>query len=482
MMKTILKPQSRTIKTTFFLTVLNTSIFAQAPAILWTKTLGNESLHDTGNSVQQTSDNGYIITGTKDSDVWLIKTDSSGDTLWTNTFEYGEGNSVQQTSDGGYIIAGAGGYSPNSPDVWLIKTDANGDTMWTKTFGDSLWDYGNSVQQTSDSGYIITGSRSKSFSGSSGDVWLIKTDANGDTIWTKTFGNNLDHTGNSVQQTSDDGYIIAGTYNVFRSVYSLPSDVWLIKTDSNGDTIWTKIIRGSDELGYQSSTDVGKSVQQTSDDGYIIIGCKDDDIWLIKTDSEGDTLWTKTYDSGKNDWGNSIQQTSDGGYIIAGNKDSDIWLLKTDTNGDTTWTKILDGGYYDWSNSVQKTSDGGYIITGVAKTSGDFSDVWLIKTAPEITSIDENPHAVISGFQLHQNYPNPFNPTTKISFTIPKPEHFILNVYNTLGQKVATLLDQKMNAGSHDVTFDAPTLPSGIYFYRIQAGEFSQVRKMVLLR
>jgi hypothetical protein len=427
-MKTILKPQSRTIKTTFFLTVLNTSIFAQAPAILWTKTLGNESLHDTGNSVQQTSDNGYIITGTKDSDVWLIKTDSSGDTLWTNTFEYGEGNSVQQTSDGGYIIAGAGGYSPNSPDVWLIKTDANGDTMWTKTFGDSLWDYGNSVQQTSDSGYIITGSRSKSFSGSSGDVWLIKTDANGDTIWTKTFGNNLDHTGNSVQQTSDDGYIIAGTYNVFRSVYSLPSDVWLIKTDSNGDTIWTKIIRGSDELGYQSSTDVGKSVQQTSDDGYIIIGCKDDDIWLIKTDSEGDTLWTKTYDSGKNDWGNSIH------------------------------------------------------ITGVAKTSGDFSDVWLIKTAPEITSIDENPHAVISGFQLHQNYPNPFNPTTKISFTIPKPEHFILNVYNTLGQKVATLLDQKMNAGSHDVTFDAPTLPSGIYFYRIQAGEFSQVRKMVLLR
>ncbi len=168
------------------------------------------------------------------------------DGLWTKTFggEYQDwGSSIQQTSDGGYIIAGTiGDFSPNYSDIWLLKTDANGDTLWTKTFGGSDYDWGNSVQQTLDGGYIIAGNVDM-IHPVNGDVWLIKTNANGDTLWTKTFGEGDYNWGNSVQQTSDGGYIITGLTLSFGAG---SSDVWVIKTNKYGDTIWTKTLGGGD--------------------------------------------------------------------------------------------------------------------------------------------------------------------------------------------------------------------------------------------
>jgi hypothetical protein len=191
-------------------------------------------------STALTNDGGYIISGSTESfgtgtvDIYLIKTDSVGDTLWTKTYggdssDYG--SSIEQTNDGGYIIAGStNSFGAGLNDVYLIKTDANGDTLWTKTFGGNDHDGGSSVCQTSDGGYIILGS-TFSFGAGEGDVYLIKTDANGDTIWTKTFGGNNPDAGCSVEQTNDGGYIAAGyTYS-----FGLGgSDVYLIKTDANG--------------------------------------------------------------------------------------------------------------------------------------------------------------------------------------------------------------------------------------------------------
>jgi hypothetical protein len=350
----------------------------------WLKTFGGSS-DDAGYSVQQTTDGGYIITGSTNSygsgskDVYLIKTDSLGYQQWDRTFggssdDYG--NSVQQTTDGGYIIVGRTNSFGGLCQVYLIKTDSNGEEQWSKTKGYSdRDDWGNSVQQTSDGGYIIVG---RTHDQGSEAIFLIKTDANGETEsgWPKIKGyDDYDDEGYSVQQTTDGGYIIVG-----RTSESGNGDVFLIKTDANGGGGWNRHIGGS-------SADYGYSVQQTTDGGYIITGwtrsssAGESDVYLIKTDASGIQTWSKTFGGTNDDVGRSVQQTEDGGYIIAGYTYSfgagsaDVYLIKTDASGDTSWSKTFGGSDSDLGFSVQQTSDGGYIITG--NTGGD---VYLIKT------------------------------------------------------------------------------------------------------
>jgi hypothetical protein len=256
----------------------------------WWKTYGGKS-EDRGYSVKQTSDGSYIITGytcsfDDDGDAYVIKTDASGLAMWTRTYggpdgEYG--SSIQQTSDGGYAIAGLTvSFGAGGGDVYLIKTDASGDTLWTRTYGGTDADVGNSVQQTSDGCYIVAGS-TKSFGAGGADVYLIKANISGDALWTRTYGGSDHDEGYSVQQTTDGGYVIAG-YTC--SYGSGNADVYLIKTDASGDTLWTRTYGGT-------SWAAGSSVQQTLDGGYIIAGATNgtggDNVYLvkIKTDSLG---------------------------------------------------------------------------------------------------------------------------------------------------------------------------------------------------
>gem|GEM_PF-601819 len=359
-------------------------------------------------SVQQTSDGGYIATGHTylDQDrTWLIKTDANGNKLWEKAFGGpGDGNSVQQTKDGGYIITGTK-YSnvPNkSSAIWLIKTDANGNKLWDRTFGGKYNDSGWEVQETSDGGYIITGTSfvgtidlGTTFSSLGGsDILLIKTDADGNAIWNKTFSISEqyeDTLKSSVQQTNDGGFIITGKQcHGYRYAYS--SAVWLIKTDANGNKLWDRNFGGI-------KRDLGLSVQQTNDGGYIIAGREEeadlggDGVWLIKTDADGNELWNMTY---KGEDGASVQQTRDGGYIITGSttvyKEGDnlecirLLLIKTDTDGNKLWDKTFGvsnkGGM---GSSVQQTIDGGYIILGTQTVTLDdhsysSGGTWLIKT------------------------------------------------------------------------------------------------------
>jgi len=359
---------------------------------LWTRTYGGGH-SDWGRSVQQTSDGGYIIAGTTrsfgagDREVCLLKTDSSGDVLWTRAYggsSWDYGHSVQQTSDGGYIIAGyTYSFGAGGSDVYLVKTNPSGNILWDRTYGGSDYDRGHSVQQTSDGGYIIAG-YTGSFGAGSYDVYVVKTDSSGDTLWTRTYGGSSYDVGHSVQQTSDGGYIIAGYTGSFGAGRE---DVYLLRTDSSGHSLWTRTYGGSD-------WDWGFSVQQTSDGGYVIagetasFGAGSSDVYLLKTDSSGNTLWTRTYGGSSSDRGRSVQQTSDGGYIIAGLTwsfgagYSDVYLVKTDSSGDTLWTRTYGGSDQDWGESVQQTSDGGYIIAGETSSFGaGRSDVYLLRVA-----------------------------------------------------------------------------------------------------
>ena len=367
--------------------------------VQWIKTFGGGNWPDFAlsmRSVQQTFDGGYILAGHTDhgdpnmGDARLMKTDSSGNEQWNKTFGGSEaefGFSVQQTFDGGYILAGVTrSFGVSNWDFWLIKTDPNGDEEWNKTFGGSYSEYAYSVQQTSDGGYILVGSTYSSGTGLA-DIWLVKTDPNGDEEWNKIFGGSDKEEAYSVQQTLDGGYILCGSTKSFGAGNW---DFWLVKTDSSGNEQWNKTFGGSD-------LDYAYSVQQSSDGGYILcggtksFGAGNDDVWLVKTDSSGNEQWNKTFGGSSNDHAISVQQTSDDGYILAGNtgsfgtEHSNIWLIKTDSNGNKEWNRRLGGFDSDEVSCLQQTSDGGYVLCGYGDYPGSFGaepgGSWLVKLA-----------------------------------------------------------------------------------------------------
>ena len=291
----------------------------------WDKAFGGYN-RDNAHSVQQTSDDGYILAGytysygAGRSDFWLVKTDSNGNKEWDKAFGGTERDlaySVQQTSDGGYILAGGTeSYGAGGHDFWLVKTDSNGNKDWDKAFGGTERDLAYSVQQTSDGGYILAGG-TYSY-GAGGDAWLVKTDSDGNKEWDKAFGGYNRDNAHSVQQTTDGGYILAGDTSSYGAG---GDDFWLVKTDSNGNKVWDMTYGGT-------FRDHAESVQQTTDGGYILAGWTESygagegDFWLVKTDSDGNKVWDNTFGGTENDRACSVQQTSDGDYILAGLTDS----------------------------------------------------------------------------------------------------------------------------------------------------------------
>ena len=323
----------------------------------------------------------------------LEQSHTAPEEAWNRTFG-GTGSeealAVQQTTDGGYILAGGTrSYGAGDYDFWLVKTDSNGDEQWNRTFGGIDSDCAGSVQQTTEGGYILTG-HTKSYATGNTDFWLVKTDSYGNEQWNKTFGGASDDEAYSVQQTIDGGYIIAGdtwSYGVGDGYF------WLVKTDSRGNEQWNKTFgRGVIDRAY--------SVQQTTDGGYIIAGytysygAGDWDFLLVKIDSNGNEQWNRTFGGTSDDYAYSVQQTADGGYILTGGTRSygagslDAWLVKTDSDGNEQWNRTFGGIGPDCAESVQQTADGDYILAGLTYSYGaGESDIWLIKVKGEPTEL-----------------------------------------------------------------------------------------------
>jgi hypothetical protein len=320
--------------------------------LLWNRTYGGRG-DDYCSSMVQTDD-GFAITGyTKsygagDYDFWLVKTDSSGNALWNRTYggeESEQAMSLIQTNDRGYVIAGnTESFGAGSSDCWLVKTDINGNLEWNQTYGEAGWEYAHCVIETSDEGYAITGGY-QPVGADWSDFWLVKTDSAGNMEWNKTYGGPSEEFAYSLVQTVDGGYAIAGR-TLYEYAHPPNYDFWLVKTDANGNMAWNKTYG-------RAYIDRAYSVLQTSDGGYAMVGrtqARDAsgfllvDFWVIKVDRSGNVQWNKTYGGANSDWAWSFVQTSDEGYTIAAYTDSfgvgdyDFWLIKTDVESGLVWT------------------------------------------------------------------------------------------------------------------------------------------------
>ncbi|MFQ5869355.1 MAG: T9SS type A sorting domain-containing protein, partial [Candidatus Zixiibacteriota bacterium] len=525
---------------------------------LWTRTYGGTD-QDVAHSVQQTTDGGFILAGLTGSfgaiysDVYLVKTDSQGDTVWTRVYGSGpiEGAwSVQQTSDGRYIVAGE--RKQAWCDFYLLRVDTDGDTLWTRTYGGSWEDQARSVQQTTDGGYILAGSTQPYYLADL-DFYLVKTDSLGDTLWTRTFGTSLDEKAWCVQQTTDGGYVFVGNIDYGGGI----SNVHLEKIDSSGNTLWTREY-GSDSLSS------AYSVQQTTDGGYIIAGltahraAASGEVYLVKTDASGDTLWTRTYGGNQKDLAHSVQQTTDGGYLVAGLTRSfgqglyDVYLLKiverlgmwcgtltpvfcrgqnfyfelivrNNTGSNVSGTLTFSGhsgydcdpgnvlvsiprsrayppgvtqSYYyfnvpnaalpgEYSASIEGTlNPGGHQVRCCMNTNIVQCGPWRSggNSEWELVEVERPEIALPMVAELYQNHPNPFNVTTAVEYELPEAGNVRLEVYNLVGKKVATLVNRVEEAGYKSVTWDASDVSSGIYFYKLIAGDFTETKRMMLVK
>ncbi len=282
------------------------------------------------------------------------------------------------TDDGGYLIAGSRiDFNATVEEAYLIKTDSLGEIQWTKTLSTSLSNVGRSIIKTFDNGYLF--GLERNLSPTRKDIVLLKLDSSGSVLWTKNYDNGF---GNdligSVVQTSDSGFILIGsTDNV---IPCCREDILVIKTDKNGDIIWKKTYHGIDGV------ELGTSIKQVADGGYILTGSKDDSgagsykVWLLKITSTGTKSWDKTFAYGK---GNTVVQTSDGGYLVSGFTqigNTSIIMIKTDSAGILQWEKIfMKSLTLDIALAMQQTLDGGFILTGW--TGNLFSyDIFLLKT------------------------------------------------------------------------------------------------------
>jgi hypothetical protein len=317
-------------------------------SIIWSQTYGGAG-DDYAHSVIQTSDGGYALAGSTNSfgpgeiNAYLVKTNANGNIVWNQTYggrATNEAAAMIQTRDGGYAMAGyTDSYGAGGEDFWLIKTDQNGNMLWNKTYGGPGDDEASSVIQTSDGGYAIAGYTS-SYGSALFSFWLVKTDSLGDPQWNQTYayGAAGDNEASSVIQTSDGGYAVAGITN------DTSSDTyyfWLVKTDQNGTTMW------SQTYGDSTGDQFAQAVVQTGDGGYGLAGLTDSygagnfDFWLVKTDVSGNMQWNKTYGGSGDDEAYALIITSDGGFALAGLTSSfgaaiyDGWFVKTDASGNT---------------------------------------------------------------------------------------------------------------------------------------------------
>ncbi|MEP7232535.1 MAG: hypothetical protein ABI691_19900 [Ginsengibacter sp.] len=420
-----------------------------SPTVVNQKTIGGND-KDEPQSMCLTKDGGFIVAGSSFSqksgdkltdnygyiysDYWIIKFNAVGEIQWQKMI--GGDNTdfarcITVTSDGGYIIAGesesdsSADKSENSrggPDIWVVKIDSIGNVMWDKTLGGSGAEVCTAIRQTKNGGYIIGGASNSNISGEKTencrgdfDFWVVKLDTKGNVEWDKTLGGNKFEYCGGMELTDNDNVVLCGN-SASDSSTEKPeknrgtvADAWAVKLDMKGNLLWQKVFGGKNDemfLGISKTNDSGLIITAFSNSNKGFEKSEDSkggmDIWVIKTDKNGNKMWDKTLGGNADDrqpW--CVNQTLDGGYIIgamsksgiSGDKtDScrgnyDFWVIKLNSTGKIEWDKTIGGNGYDELRGIEEIKKNQFIITGISGSdkSGDKTaitrgeaDYWIV--------------------------------------------------------------------------------------------------------
>jgi hypothetical protein len=434
--------------------------------------------YDDAKCIIQTLDSGYAVVGSTSSfgggqsDIYLTKISKKGLVVWQHVIGGAgieKGNSLIQTPDSGFTITGysnsegVGGY-----DVHLAKTNKNGLLEWSNTYGGGDWDFGNSIIQTTTGDYVICGS-TYSYGKGNSDVYLLKLNSKGLLLWDSAYGGLLEDVGNSVSESKDGGYFITGYTKSFGKGNE---DVYLLKTDVDGNLKWTQTYGGALE-------EKGNEGKPTTDGGYIVISQEKSfsptshyENWLLKTDALGDTVWSRRDSQNYNRISTSVCQTVDGGYIFTGHLDKDsnydMFLYKTNSGGGWMNIGVYGGTGKENAFTVKQTFDSGYVVAGVTETYGvGTPNIYVLKTNDSlkstgkivvVVSVDE--HKLFSdNISL---YPNPASDYV----TIKADRKATLEILDPLGRIVSI---SSITIGENNIS--VTDLPDGMYFVQIYNSE-----------
>ncbi len=474
------------------------SVHAAAPDLDWADVYG-DTLRDVGYWIEEHSSQGYLVSGYADfgltgiSSACLMRLNPAGDTLWTRTYwdtVPGAVVCVQETHDGGCILAGYIERVPGNLDALFIRTDANGDTLWTSSFDFGGNDVLYRVLETPDSGFIATGFISPPPVPGTTDVLVLRIDGDGNGVWKTICGGPGHNRGYDICEAGDGDYVVSG----YTETATELANLLLIKFEADsGDSLWAKTY--GDTAG-----ESGRSIEATHDGGLVVAGSKTDyglDMiagYIVRTDAGGDSLWTRVYrETSAYISLYSLALTADNGFICSGYYDtsstgnSDCYFLKTDADGNVQWTKEVGKDPREAATSVTVTSDLGYASTGYSRElPGEDFNFIVVKLGEDDAGADP-----VEGLRqpllLSVDGANPFTSTVPVRFELAATSHVSLAVYDVEGRQVALLADAVECAGSHRAVWDlrnasGSLVPSGVYFIRCAASGLSGVQKVIVLR
>ncbi len=351
--------------------------------------------YNSARDIKATDDNGYVIAGMSTAagagyvDAYLLKLDSHGKKQWDNYFG-GAGDdrfySVVIASNGDFVMAGATtSYGAGLADFLAVRTDKKGNIKFLRTYGTAENEEASAIMETSDGGFIIAGSAHDPLKSNRYSCMLIKIDQDGNSVWTKvTDAGFHSFKAKCIIAGIDGGYVVSG--EAVKNVKE-KTDAAIVKFDLSGNTVWTRAYGGNLD-------DSAAKIIQTDDRGYLICGttyvstAENNDIYLVKTDAEGDCVWARTYGDMLNEFGESVISDGKGGYVIGSTSESftqgssDLYIIKTDSSGTPLWSRNFGTKMDDYLGGIALSKDFGIAVTGWVKNpSGENSyNIYFVKT------------------------------------------------------------------------------------------------------